>query len=132
MDNEINPSQEYLAFENWYKDNKKLVEDLQSWLFYAYALSEKKFGEVESTIEVADMTIFLELFYFSSLQGNKYKFQVTLPELVKTLETTPEVVLEALKSLKEHDILTYKKDDDNLSISIKPIGNFEHHHHHHH
>lgn len=135
MDNEYIPSEDYQKFQNWYQENAQLVEDLQDWLFYSYALSEKKYGEVETSIEVADVTVFLELFYISSQNDNKYDFKTTLSYMTDTLETTEPVILGALESLQAHGVLTFKQSGNDLDISINPITDHVHHdhdHHHHH
>lgn len=124
---------DFSSFQEWYETNQSLVDDLQTWLFYIYALKDRGIHENdESRIEVADLTVYLLLFYLSSLNENKYSFETTLSELVDILQTDREVVVNALNSLQEHKALTYNLIKDNLSISIEPIHIHSHEHHHHH
>lgn len=138
MDNYI-PGEAYQKFETWYKDNAELVNNLQDWLFYLYNQVQRDEKQDETMIEVADMTVYLELFYFSSQDGNKYSFSVSLKELTDTLETDEKVVLHALDSLERHHAISYKNEDGKLEISITPIEvvqphdhDHDHHDHHHH
>lgn len=126
--NEFKPT--FDSFQEWYKDNPELVENLQTWLFYSYAVAEGNVGvNVESQIEVADLTVYLLLFYLSSLNNNSYTIETTLDELAQILETQNEVVLTALESLEAHHVIHYHDHDLKLGIHIEPIqANIGHSH----
>lgn len=115
------PTQAYEAFKSWFEDNQTLAEDLQSWLFYTYAVAEGKTGDVESRIEVADVVVYICLFYLSSKNGFSYDLDTTTTALADTLDTTADVVLTALDSLQAHDVLSFEENGDALDIHIFPI-----------
>lgn len=118
----MNEEPSFETFQNWYEENNQLVQDLQTWLFYRYAQSENKFGkDVESQVEVADMTVYLLLFYLSSLRDYSYTIHTSIDELTRILETSPEVVTNALNSLQEHHVLHYHDHDDHIDIHIEEI-----------
>ncbi len=112
----------FSSFQDWYENNAQLVQDLQTWLFYRYAQSENNIGkDVTSKVEVADMTVYLLLFYLSSLKDNSYTVHTSIEEMTRILETEPEVVERALNSLQDHHVLHYHNHDDHLDIHIEAI-----------
>ena len=91
-------------------------------MFYTYAQAEGKFGkDVESQVEVADMTVYLLLFYLSEKHDFHYSFHTSIKELTEILETNEEVVQRALKSLSNHHLIHYHNHENHIHITIEPI-----------
>ncbi len=118
MSEEMNSAK---AFKEWFDTNKTLTDDLQNYLFYQYTIAEGKFGDVETSISVADLVVYISLFYLSVRQDYRYNIIADLQGLTDMLDTTPEVVVKALDSLQEHKALHYSDDNGTLDIHIVPI-----------
>lgn len=122
----------YDQFKNWLSENAQLADDLQTWVFYRYAVANGMSGDVEVSVDSADMVVYLALFYISSTKGNEYAFITTEKTLVDMLDTYPDVVKKALHSLDSHGLISEIREGDDLKITIQPVTAKQPHHHHHH
>ncbi len=115
------PTAARISFLNWYRKNTELVHDLENWLFYKCAASEGYTGDVEFSLKVEELAMYVILFYLSSLKENRYSFETSYKDIDDILEMGKDGIKDALNYLQDHHMIHYHEHGDHLHITIEPV-----------